>query len=119
MAHVGEVSVKIEGVGDTGAPESTVADRRRPGRAPQVPTSLLPLLRRDTLLSGGGKIGVSAGAAEGLDAKSEENLPQQDPTLESEMDAGGERLFMGVLVGALMATPFWIFAAILVWWIAS
>jgi hypothetical protein len=54
-----------------------------------------------------------------LDAKSEENLPQQDPTLESEMDAGGERLFMGVLVGALMATPFWIFAAILVWWIAS
>jgi hypothetical protein len=77
------------------------SDRRRPGRISPVPAELVPLLRRQTLLS---------------DAASLDTAPAVGLADDAADDIDGTRVFAGIVIGAVLATPFWLLLGIVVWW---
>jgi hypothetical protein len=65
-----------------------------------VPPGLVPLLRRGTLLSD----------TASLSAESPSALPDEAE------DIDGTRVFAGIVIGTMLATPFWLLLGIVVWW---
>jgi hypothetical protein len=91
---------------DTTHAETESSDRRRPGRIRAMPAALVPLLRRQTLL-----LDTAAAPAEGHAGDAAD-----DAANDAANDSDSTRMFVGIVVGALMATPFWVLLGIIIWW---